>query len=186
MQRKYAIKTYEALTKALKRNNFKSPGPIATFLLDTFLENRGRIVAGKVYELGLCSEKEFRDWRKKLCEEGWLGYIIENSNITYKPGKKLVKYINREKQSRLEIASVDDVRAATEPLATKSDLEKANNRIDALEEGLHTIVNIIDPPSTDEKVEKLRSGGYNELLKLHAQFFRELRANEEEGVRDDH
>lgn len=148
---------WKALSCALARNRYANSYKLATLLLETFLENDGQITAQKAYDLGLCSKDEgFRDWRKKLCELSWLEFIIENNkSVTYKPGKKLLKYINREKQNRFELATKEDLKLALAQKADRSEVEELRTTVDR-------ILNIIDPPADKEKEKKLAQGGYDD------------------------
>ena len=146
MQQKY--QTYDSLSKALSRSTISRQGPVATFLLNTFLENNGHLKASHVYELGLCDEGKFRDWRKKLCDEGWLNFVIKNNKkILYEPGKKLIKYINREKFSSREIVVKRDLDPINE------ELRELKDKVSVMQNAIDSIIKDKNPPLTRAKQE---------------------------------
>jgi hypothetical protein len=62
-----------------------------------------------------CAKKsgEFYEMRKKLKDKGWLGFDTDARGklLGYYSGKKLIKYINREKASQFELATKDEIGA---------------------------------------------------------------------------
>ena len=166
-QKKYQC--YYAIMKSLKTSGFAYPGKLGTYLLDTFLENEGQIKSVRVYELGLCSEdqKEFRDWRKKLCDKGWLDFVIENNkSVTYKPGKKLLKYVNREKIATHELATKNDLFSHTKPIKEELDKKADKSELEELRKAMKRVLNIIDPPADEQKEKKFVQGEYDCHLQL--------------------
>lgn len=136
------FKEYLGLYSALRRAKINHPGTTATLLLECFVCNDGQLRAGLVVERGLCEEGKFSLWRKNLIEKGWIVYV-DGDYSTHKPGAKLVKYINKEK-------------IAKEELATKNELRKVEERIDArvliLENSVRTLIEKYDPPVTVKKL----------------------------------
>ena len=155
-QKKYA--THNALRMKLRQSEIKRDSKLATFLLDVFVEGSAKIRASEVYRLGLCDsdEKNFKEWRKSLCDKGWLDFVIDNNRfVDYRPGKKLLKYINQEKIKTKEIATKDELNL----FATKEEVHELKGAVDR-------ILNIIDPPDSLQKRKKFVQGGYDSHLKL--------------------
>ena len=181
LQKKYTV--YNALRLSLGRNNFVNPSKLATYLLNVFVDGKGKIRSSEVYSLGLCDsdEKEFKEWRKLLSDEGWIEFTIEsNRYIQYRAGKKLLKYINKEKFQTRELATKDDLLNHTMPLEEKLDqkadketveeLFATKEEVEELRATLNRVVNIIDPPDSPQKRKKLMQGGYDSHLKLTQKF----------------
>jgi len=139
------FKTYRKLTEALRRANIQNQGTTATVLLECFVCNDGHLRAGLVVERGLCEERKFTVWRKQLIDGDWLVYA-DGDYARHKPGAKLLKYINEEKLSRSEMATIDDF--------AKVDLkvEALTERVLTLETSVKTLIEKYDPPVTDEKL----------------------------------
>jgi hypothetical protein len=121
-----------ALRMALQRQKMPNSGAIATFLLESFLENDGRLLASTVYARGLCDEKQFRDWRKNLIDKQWIIWCeTQTDKGVYFPGKKLMPYINKEKIAQKEIATRESVEKVRSDLDSK--IEKKADRSELLE-----------------------------------------------------
>jgi hypothetical protein len=147
--RKYS--TYNALMLALRKGKVLSFGTTSTLLLETFLENDGRILASQVVARGLCEEGKFRDWRKELIEKGWLLWSeSQDDRGQYFAGKRLIHYINKEKITSKEIVTKDEVLSKNEA-ATKVELEdvreklaKTDERLSKVESSMNSIYKKLD------------------------------------------
>lgn len=157
--------------QALHRNGVKSSAKVATILLETFLEGNGKLRAAEVYKKGLCSEGKFYEWRKNLCDKGWLIFDLTNNGkvARYYPGKKLLKYVNKEKELSYELASTKDLfeaeRLAELRYVSKDRHEKLAERVRSLEAAMDRVINILDPETNDKKRSKYLSGGYDDVLR---------------------
>jgi hypothetical protein len=124
--------SYNALYKALGHAAVPNSGAHATLLLETFLENDGRLLASTVYARGLCNEKEFREWRKNLIDKGWLVWNeTQQDKGLYFPGKKLSPYVNKEILAQKEIATRDSVEKVKAEKADRSELEETKKKLEA-------------------------------------------------------
>ena len=131
----------EALRVALFRQKFALSGSISTVLLETFLENDGRILASKVVARGICEEGKFREWRKELIDKEWLKWSEnQDDKGQYYPGKKLLPYINKEKLSSKEIVTKDEVLSKNEA-ATKLELDDVKEKLAKTDERLSKVEN---------------------------------------------
>ena len=137
-QTKYT--TYNALAESLKRAGFANYCKTATLMLETFVCNSGELRAGLVIERGLCKEGEFTKWRDELIQKGWLNYTVGDYS-RHSPGPKLLKYINKEKISRDEVATMRDVK-------------RVDDRVTLLELALKEMIEEFDPPVTEAKIKK--------------------------------
>lgn len=143
--------SYNALMLALRKSEVNSFGSTATFLLEAFLEDSGRISASKVVARGLCNEGEFSNWRKHLVDKGWLIWSETQSDKgQYYPGKKLIKYVNKEKMNSREIVTKDEV-LSKEEAATKEELRDIKARMSRIEEVVQELQDAVIPPDTEEK-----------------------------------
>ena len=154
---------------ALARASVKSPGAVATLLLDTFIKNSGRLRAAEVYSKKLCEQGKFYAWRKELCDKNWL--IFELTNVgkvsRYYPGKKLVKYINQEKEASFEIATTKDLnkleletQEKILSLPTRKEFETLKEKVDRAEKAIMNLIENRDPPATKVKVDGFFDGTY--------------------------
>lgn len=168
-----------ALRMALQRQSVPNSGATATLLLETFIENDGRLLASSVYSRDLCQENQFREWRKMLIEKGWIVWSeSQNDKGVYFAGKKLVPYINKERLSQKEVATRESVEKVRDDLtaqqkvdrseleATKVELQKTKSKLDEtsskLEETNRVVAKIAkavrklqrakEPPITAEKL----------------------------------
>jgi hypothetical protein len=123
----------------LKRAGVASHGKVATLLLETFIEDSGRLTASKVVSRGVCNDGEFSLWRKQMIEKGWLIWSETQADKgQYFPGKKLMSYINKEKMISKEIVTKDEV-LSKEDAATRVELEAVKRKLDATEARVSTI-----------------------------------------------
>ena len=167
-----AYTQWDNLRKALKNSNIEPNGKIATILLDCFINLDGKMRVQLFREKGLCKEGgQFYAMRKLLKSKGWLEYDNDDSGrlIGYYPGKKLIKYINREKSSQFELATKDEIDALAvnvelKESALKGEIERLNERMSKAERAIFALINKCDPPGTMDKLEKALSGGYEEIL----------------------
>jgi hypothetical protein len=137
------FKVYQSLLLALKRAGVGSHGCTATLLLETFLEDNGRLQASKVVSRRICEEGAFSNWRNDMIRNGWL---VWSSNQTdkgqYFAGKKLIPYLNKEKISSRELATRDEV-------ASKSEFEELKERVSTIEQSMKTVYAALDLGETD-------------------------------------
>ena len=166
---KYSV--WNSVRQALARNKIAKSGNTATILLETFLEVNGKLRAAEVYKRGLCPEGKFYAWRKELCDKGWLVFeLINNGKVArYYPGKKLVNYVNKEKELSYELASTKDLyeaeRLAEARYVSKEKHERLEERVKSLEAAMDRVINILDPDTNEAKRQKYISGGYDRVLK---------------------
>jgi hypothetical protein len=145
------FRTWNAVQLALKKSKLPNHGTTATLLLETFLENDGRLLASKVISLGLCEEGLFREWRKNFLDREWLKWSeAQTDKGQYYPGKKLLPYINKEKLLSKEIVTKDEVLSKHEA-ATKAELQEVKERLSKVECGVEEIYRKLnlgepDPP----------------------------------------
>jgi hypothetical protein len=139
------FKNWNALQLALKRAGVTSHGSTATLLLETFLEDNGRLQASKVVSRRICEEGSFSNWRNEMLKNGWLIWSQNQSDKgQYFAGKKLVSYINKEKILSKEIITRDEA-------ASKSEVENLKERMNRIEEVVQELRKSMEPPETDEK-----------------------------------
>ncbi len=136
---------WNSVQLVLKRGGVQSHGSTATLLLETFVEDSGRLTASKVVARGLCKEGEFWSWRKSMIEKGWLNWSEQQPDKgQYFPGKKLIPYINKEKLYSKEIATKDEV-------ASRAEFQDLKERMNRIEEVVQELKEAVAPPDTDEK-----------------------------------
>lgn len=181
INRKYGA-TGENLRKALQRAGVNSPGSVATYLLFQFTENSARIkkenaVGEKNMPLYDDSKSNGFDlWREDLKQKGFLDYFLHSSNkyMIYRCGKKLVKYVNKIKETEELITRSDlDTEIALVSSSTDQKINRLTKDIEDLYRAMEYIIDIIDPPSNKHKVSELAKGpkgkyGKQEILKLVA------------------
>ena len=156
---------------ALKRNKKDNsvlvrPYVIARYLLEVFLEKRGRILAKDTEDLGLTKPNKFTLWRHELEDLGFLSYEKILDRFVYKPGPKLLKSINEITTSRYQIATVahldesDDknLREIKDVNQRVLDLEK---RLDKIETKMTDVIERYDPPVTSSKLRNFLDGEYD-------------------------
>jgi hypothetical protein len=130
------FRTWNAVQLALKKSKQLNHGTTATLLLETFLENEGRLLASRAVSVGLCEEGKFRDWRKALVEKGWLLWSeAQDDKGQYFAGKKLLPYLNKEKLISKEIVTKDEVLSKHEA-ATKAELEEVKMKLEKTDDRL--------------------------------------------------
>lgn len=143
--------TWNAAQLALRKQKVPAHGGTATLLLEAFLEDSGRLTASKVVTRGLCNEGEFSSWRKQLVDKGWLIWSeTQNDKGQYYPGKKLMRYINKEKIISREVVTKDEVLSKAEA-ATKEELQELKVRMSRIEEVVQELQQAVIPPDTEEK-----------------------------------
>jgi hypothetical protein len=139
------FKNWNALQLALKRAGVSSHGSIATLLLETFLEDNGRLQASKVVARGICEEGSFSNWRNDMIRIGWLVWSSNQADKgQYFAGKKLISYLNKEKFFSKEILTRDEA-------ASKSEVEDLKERMNRIEDVVQDLKKAMEPPETDEK-----------------------------------
>ena len=172
----------ENLRKALKRAGVDNSGSVATYLLFQFTENNARIkkenaVGEKNIPLYDASKSNGFDlWRESLKQKGFLDFFLHSSQkyMIYRCGKKLVKYVNKIKESQEVITRTDlDSEIALVSSNTVEKINRLKKDIDSLYRAMEYIIDIIDPPSNRHKVSELAKGpegeyGAQEILKLVA------------------
>ena len=151
---------YTLLAKSLARAGIENSGTLANLLLETFVCNSGELHAGLAVERGLCKEGAFAKWRNDLIHKGWIMWTAGNYS-RHEPGAKLVKYINKEKLTKREIATMRDVHGLSdklaqtrEEMATKEELAKVREEVRDLKQVVTDMIAEFDPPVTQEKVER--------------------------------
>jgi hypothetical protein len=152
--------TYRAVYEALRRAKIEHPGKTAWILLEAFVNGSNKIYAANVMKAGLCQKGAFDLWRTQLCQKGWLVFeLIEGKYPRYKPGPKLVKYVNKERSSQKTMATLDEVqnieirveKAEELILQTKDELKE---EIKILKKALSKLIDQYDPPATDDKIQR--------------------------------
>ena len=123
---------WNSVQLALKRADVPNHGSVATLLLETFLEDNGRLPASKAGARGLCKDGEFWLWRKTLIEKGWLQWSeAQQDKGQYFPGKKLMPYVNKEILAQKEIATRESVEQVRAEKADRSELEMTKQKLEA-------------------------------------------------------
>ena len=158
---------WDKLRRALVRSKgIDSPGKVATILLETFVEQNGKLRVSMCRERGLClNGGDFYEWRRLLKEKDWLSYDTDGDGklIRYFPGRRLVPYVNREKL-KFEIATTHDLHAleikANEKFVSKEEYQQLEKRIKQAEEAISNLIETLDPPSGPEKVLGFLEGSY--------------------------
>jgi hypothetical protein len=126
------------LTKTLSRDKIELPGKNASYLLDVFVKNGGKIFADELKPKdkeknpkgrGIIdgSRKSFSVWLEKMEQKHW---IIKENGPDYKytryyAGPKLVDFVNKEKISVKEIATKQEIHDVADETAREFD-EKLN------------------------------------------------------------
>jgi hypothetical protein len=162
----------------MRRQKVKKSGNVATLLLEVFLEGNGKLRAAQVYEKNLCEKNQFYIWRKEMCDTEWLVFELTNDGkvARYYPGRKLKKYINKEKKINYELASTKDLYESEEATRKKfdqvnSDYTEIKKRVKSLEAAMDRVINILDPDTNPKKREAYQAGKYDhklESLLLHS------------------
>ena len=157
--RKFAV--YNALEVALRRCKIEKAGATSTLLLETFLEDGGRLKASKVYSRELCEEAHFMVWRKLLIQKEWLVWSESQADKgQYHPGKKLIPYINKEKIAQKEIVTKDEVPSKADFNTLKQELSDTKNRVTTIEESMKSVYSKLklgepDPPHYSKLKDKV-------------------------------
>jgi hypothetical protein len=157
--------------QAIYRAKISHSDKVASLLFETFLENRGKIKSAEVYRKGICKKNDFTKWRTMLCEKGWLIFELssDGKSSNYYPGKKLLKYINKEKQESYEIATtkeLNDVESEHNKLKKEYEefKEETNKKFDRVNVLVDEYINKIDPITNDAKRKKYHRGGYDNVV----------------------
>ena len=171
-QKKY--KQYDNIAKALKKDGFSKYCSLGRYLMDAFIIGERKITASEVYKKKFCEEKQFRAWRKKLCDDGWLRFEIINhqlSTIKYNPGYKLRDFINKEKTTNHELVTRNELDSEIGQLETK--IEEQNEKIAEQNRKMDTlfskIINAVDYPyegCEKEKTDKYFNGEYDDAFRF--------------------
>lgn len=160
--------TYKALECALRRGKYSRPGVLATHLLETFLEKNGEFRSDVLVADGACKPGQFTSLRRKLIRDGW---VIWSEHQTYKAryfaGKKMIKYINTEKTTSCEVATMEDLSS----LATKTEVVALQKRVHKLEQVIENGITQYladNPPDNASRRAKVRKT-FEERGKLELQ-----------------
>jgi hypothetical protein len=150
---------YKPLECALRRSKFKRPGVLAGILLECFLEHHGELRSDSLISEGVCEKGEFTNLRKRLIQGGWVNWSEQQTyKAVYFAGKKLLKYLNREKLATQELATIDDIipkkQLQKEFERTRKRLSDVESRLskveDAIEMGINTYLKN-NPPNNQER-----------------------------------
>ena len=144
-QKKFS--TYGAILKALKRDEVFLAGSTATLLLECFVHNHGELKASMVEGRGCCELGKFKIWRESLIKKGWITYSIGEYSRHY-PGAKMIKYVNKEKLSKEEVATTKELRKVDKKV------EAMQEEISLLKAAVKNMIEEFDPPVTEEKVQR--------------------------------
>ena len=136
--------------QAMERSKIPNSRKVVSLLFETFIENRGKLKSAEVYLKGLCKKGEFYQWRQELSDKGWLVFEIDRSGkfANYYPGKKLLKYINKEKAESHEMATSRDLKQ----LEKEIDIKLKEQEKDILDK----VVKLFNPPVDEKKVTDLK------------------------------
>ena len=151
----YKYSVYNAVSKKLKADGVEGAGVVAKILLETFLERKGELKAAHVYgkktkpKKGQPSKKlvgdevgiNFKAWRKKLEDLGWISYDEDFAARTkrycdHQAGHKLIEYLNEEKKRLAELATMKDIRDLQ---AEKADRTETDSKIEALQSEIQAL-----------------------------------------------
>lgn len=145
--RKYSA--YDKLRMRLKRAEISPAGPNATFLFRLFMDQAGVMYADDVVKAGLCEEKKFTVWRKKLVDAGFIVYDPDYAKKTnmakHLAGPHLVDLVNDEMR-RTQLLMTEQ--------RYETDMVAFNMRMVELGKFVKTLIEKIDPPYTEEKEEQ--------------------------------
>lgn len=152
-------KSYKAFLAYVLRQTPKpeKPNLLVNLYLDSFLLYSKKICAQTVVEAGLCSENKFTEWRKEQKRCGNLDWETqsfgERISYNYRAGLKIAKYIQKVSDEHGLAASKGYVDMKIAALEAK--VEKLTKSVDDM-------IELFDPPITDEKREK-----YGAKAQLH-------------------
>ena len=154
-------KNHNALVQRFKRARFKRPDTLATYFFSTYVDAGDTIRAKTAEAYELCAGGQFSSLRNRLCNKGFLVITMQpkrdgTSYPVYNLGYQAVDLINAEISTQKQVATVDDVLASE---------RRTQDEIDALKSTVNRIINLIDPPASSIKRDKLRNGGYDGILK---------------------
>lgn len=169
--------SYRALMNALSRKKSLSPGLLATFYLDVFLEYRFKISSESVINAKLCDKNEFSTWRDGQQAIGFLDwdivYLPEKKRLyNYRPGPKLSRHLDKISTEHALYATKSYVKSKLSGFATKKEMltlnDILNNKIEILEskvlendardalrdKAINFLIEKFDPPYDEEKKER--------------------------------
>jgi hypothetical protein len=179
--------SYRALMGVFYRQKAKSPGVLASLYIDTFLLCSIKICADTVGPkgVGLCKENEFTAWRteqRRLGNLDWDTRTISENRVLYeyKPGKKIMKNLEKvatehglmaskgyvdakieELRAELTEAKAELTETKAELIEAKADISDTKNQVSELQRQVRGIIEILDPPWSEEKeadlIEKTKS-----------------------------
>jgi hypothetical protein len=139
--RKY--KTYNALQLLLSRSGIEKSGAVATLLLETFVEDGGRLPASKVVARGICEEGKFVSWREGMIRSGWLVWSQTQADKgQYFVGKKLARYVNKAKEETKEFVTRDEVLHKSQA-ASKAEVSELRDDVQDLKAQVHEIQTLL-------------------------------------------
>jgi hypothetical protein len=170
-QKKFKI--YDALKKQLCRKGVEAYGSNATLLLDWGLNPKTNSISSKTVEAAkACKEGEFtKVWRPQMEKLGYLTCSVEKlkngkERWHYSPGPALRVFLNKEKLN-------NDV------VATMSDISDVRKELADIRVSLKGLIEIIDPPSSDEKVDRFLKDtmGYVESLPEDSKLIKAINRN---------
>lgn len=150
MARRYM--SYNGLELKLRRDGIEKAGTVATLLLDCFVLADGILKAKTVESKKLCLPNKFKLWRKNLIEKEWL--VHEDGNYSrHFPGKKLLRYINKEKIDGKELATTYEVEKKVKELAdeTSKEFRDVKKELSELRMAIDSLINEKNPPITKGK-----------------------------------
>ena len=158
--------TYNALEIAFRKLKMPNSGSIARLLLECFLEDGGRLQAGKVVARGICEEGKFSFWRDEMVKTGWLVWSPSQADKGhYFAGKKIIPYLNKEKMASKEIVTKDEVLSKNE-VATKLEVQVLREEIHQVRNSMEKIydqlgLGPVDPPGYSKLVNHTDSNKIN-------------------------
>lgn len=170
---------YSPLMTQLSRKKIKFPGKVATFLLELFTDIDSRewlpLKKEMLVEKGILKDTDnFNAWRDELTQKDFLEWRLKGKNpgkaiyhlaSHYRPGKSFLPYLNKEMMKQGQVALKTDVEIIKaelhqEKIARKIDNENLEAKLEEfktnVEEQFSEIRNLLDPPITEEKIEKAR------------------------------
>lgn len=123
-----------------------SDSDVATFFLKVFVYQEMKFESNVTENLGFHKKGEFTKWRNYLQEKGFVTYDYKTRR--HSAGPQIVKAINEFNFVTKEFAFADDL------YRVESRVFKNEERLSKLESLVEKIVDIIDPPSDKNKVNK--------------------------------
>ncbi len=159
------FKQYDNLRKHLADHKIPKPGTVATILLKTFILNSGVLKADFAESKKVCKKNGFKKWVKSL--DKWIVRDRSNDNWSqYKCIGDLLEYVNKEKISRGEIVTKNELEQLSEKFVSKQTFDAIQKKVERLEKSIDRVVDIVDPPSDENKRTKFQNGDYDHKLRL--------------------